>query len=55
MEKITRELKSDLINMTANLDCFTDERLGKFFRAVLTREIEKEKMKEFVKFKRRTK
>jgi len=37
--KITKELKSDLIHISANLYSFTDKQLGKFMRQILDREI----------------
>lgn len=42
---MTRELESDLIHLTANLDCFNDIELGRFMRKVLQREVEKAKKK----------
>jgi len=43
---MTRELQSDIIHLTTNLDYFSDVEIGRFMRKVLRREIEKAKVKE---------
>jgi len=43
---VTKELMSDIIHVCANLGYFSDIELGRFFRKVLTREIEKGKIKD---------
>lgn len=36
--KISKLLRSDLIHLTANLECFNNQTIGSFMREVLTRE-----------------
>ncbi len=43
--KITKELRSDLVHISANLGYFTDKQLGKLIREIIERELTKEKSK----------
>lgn len=43
---MTKELKSDIVHLSANLGYFSDIELGRYMRKVLEREIEKGKKKD---------
>ena len=43
---MTKELESDIRNLTVNLSYFSDIEIGRFMRRVIQREIEKAKIRD---------